>query len=182
MDTFNTVMTGCRIGVVSIGLIGHVLTFIIFSRPAFQKNSISTYCRALAISECFIVYELIFDVGIAFFSFIYPYYSDAGCRLYYYISFACGSIPGWILIAFSIDKVLCMKKIGTKFINKRWFQCAVIVAIVLFNLILFIEVPIYISLVQFTYKSVTYSSCDTSSSTLGDFVTFLYLIDGSVLL
>ena len=81
---FLIAMADCRIAVITIGLIGNLITFIVFSRPVFSKNSISTYCRALAIFDCFSIYELVADVGLVSFNYFVPQKSDIGCKLYYY--------------------------------------------------------------------------------------------------
>ena len=180
MDTFNTVMSGCRIAVISVGLIGNLLSYIIFSRPAFQKNSISTYCRALAIFECFTIYELVADIGLLSSNYFYAMYTPIGCKLYYYIGMAFGSIPGWILIAFSIDKVLIMKK-KANFIKKRKFQYMVIFGIVLFNFLFYIEIPIYLTNIELDIMNTTYYICDTTTLSIGSVITMMFLIDGSLL-
>ena len=180
MDTFNTVMAASRIAVIVIGLIGNLLSYIIFSRPAFQKNSISTYCRALAIFECFTIYELVADIGLLSSGYFYSLYSPIACKLYYYIGMVFGSIPGWILIAFSIDKVLSMKK-KANFIKKRKFQYMVIFGIVLFNFLFYIEVPIYLTNTKLQVMNATYYICDTSTLSIGGAITMMFLIDGSLL-
>jgi len=40
---------------VSIGLVGNLLSFLVYSRKAFKKNSINIYCRALAIVDSLII-------------------------------------------------------------------------------------------------------------------------------
>ena len=138
MDSNTRIVSGVRFGVILVGLLGNMITFIIFSRPVFQKNSISIYCRALAVFESFTIVHLVYEYGIAFSSYFLGNYSDITCIIYNYANSAFGPIPGWILIALSIDKLLNMKNIGNSLIKKRWFQLVVIASIVLFNLLLYI--------------------------------------------
>ena len=48
--------------IVGIGLIGNLLTIIIFSKKAFRSNSISTYCIALSIVQCITLTQFIADI------------------------------------------------------------------------------------------------------------------------
>lgn len=174
---FILAMTGFRIAVITIGLIGNVLTFIIFSRPAFNKNSISIYCRALAIIDCFTIIRLISDIGYLIFDYYVPLKSELGCKLFNYIIPSFDSISAWILIAFSIDKLLSMKN-KAKFVKKRSFQFAVISAIILIELLLYVEIPIYLVRV---IKSNTTINCDVSTISFGTVIFWGHLVEGSII-
>jgi hypothetical protein len=170
-----------RIAIIISGLIGNVISFLIFSRPVFKKNSISKYYRALAIFDCFTIYDLIVSIGLVFYDTFYVTYSDATCKLYFYFGMGFASIPGWILIAFSIDKVLSMKRIGTIILKKKSVQFGIVLSIVLINLLLYIGVPIYLELKQFNVFDMTFDVCDSSTLSFGGFISTLYLVEGSVL-
>ena len=173
-------MAECRIAVITIGLLGNILTFIVFSRPVFAKNSISTYCRALAVFESLTVYQLVADIIFVFYKDFIPQSSDLGCKLVNYFGMLNGSIPGWILIAFSIDKVLSMKN-RAKFIKKRSFQYAVISGIVVFHLLIYIEVPIYLVRIVNPNAPAYTIRCDLSTLWFGDIISMVYLIEGTLL-
>ena len=181
MDTSSRVLAGLRSSVIFLGLFGNAITFIIYSRPAFEKNSISTYCRALAIFDCFTIVEFVYDGSIALFGFVLTNYTDLNCVMFYYIAIAFGAIPGWILIAFSIDKLLSMKNMGNSIIKRRLFQYIVIISIVLVNLLLYIVIPIELRLVSLNYTNNTLMICDLTSLRLDTFVSGMYLIEGSIL-
>ena len=184
MDTPTRIISGLRFGVILFGIIGNIVTFIIFSRPVFRKNSIGTYCRALALFECFTIVDLIYEYAITFFNTFLGNYSDVACVVYYYTGLAFGSIPGWILIAFSVDKLLIMKNIGNSLIKRQQFQYAVISSIVIVNLLMYIKIPIDLRLttVNMTLNttSFTYVICDASLPAY-TFVSGMYLIEGSIL-
>lgn len=59
---FKTVMIYCRITVISLELLGNIISFMVFSRKTFRNNSISTYFRALAVFDCLTIIQLIKDV------------------------------------------------------------------------------------------------------------------------
>ena len=170
-----------RIVLIIVGLIGNVISFIIFSRPVFRKNSISTYYRALAIFDCFTICELIVSIGLVFFDTFYATSSDAGCKLFFYFGMGFASIPGWILIGFSIDKVLSMKRIGMNIVNKKSFQFGYILAVVLINLLLYIGVPIYLQVAHINVFGMTFDLCDPLTLSFGTFISTMFLVEGSVL-
>ena len=167
------VMLITRVVIISIGLIGNVISFIVFSRPVFRKNSISTYCRALAIFDFFSIGDLVISIGLGFFGTFYPYYADALCKAYIYTIFGFASIPGWILIAFSVDKVLTMKRIGTNILKKKSFQYGVVVAIAIVNLLLYIEIPIYLKLVTIDIYGTKINFCEISTLPFGTFIAIM---------
>ena len=181
MDSNTRIVSGVRLAVMLAGLIGNIITIIIFSRPVFQKNSISIYCRALAVFESYTIVHLAYEFGIAFFGYYLGNYSDLLCILYTYVNTAFGPIPGWILIAFSIDKLLNMKNIGNSLIKKLSFQLIIIASIVMFNLLLYIEIPIYQRLKVYTYGNMTYVLCSVSTLPFGVIVSWIYLIEGNIL-
>ena len=180
MDSNTRIVSGVRFGVILAGLMGNIITFIIFSRPVFQKNSISIYCRALAVFDSFTIVHLVYEYGIAFSSYFLGNYSDLACIVYNYSNIGFGPIPGWILIALSIDKLLSMKNIGNSLIKKRWFQLIIIASIVLINLLLYIEIPIYLRLVSFEYGNTTYRYCILNMMPYGDIVNLMYLIQANI--
>ena len=126
-------LTITEIAVISVGIIGNVLSLIVFSRKKFRKNSISTYCRALAVFECLGIIQLIHDVYrfIDETTFFYDL-SDFNCKIFFYLWMEYMSIPGWILVAFSIDKMLNMRVSKPSILKSKLFQWSVVAGIVLF--------------------------------------------------
>ena len=108
--------------IIGSGFIGNVISFIIFSRETFRKNSISTYCRALAIVECL----TLSNFAIAVFQLVNNQeladQNDALCKILYYIPTLFNSLPAWILVAFSLDKLLSMRTRQIAILKKKWFQ------------------------------------------------------------
>ena len=169
---FDNVMRYVKIVMVSIGLAGNIITFIVFSRKAFMKNSIRTYCRALAVSQCLTLIQLITDVNYLVNKTTLLNINDGWCKAVMYIQTENNAIPGWILVAFSVDKTLSMRRIQISILRNKWFQRLVIAIIVVFNLLLYIEIPITISLRQYSnYVKVLY--CDFA--TLDYFTVFIVI-------
>ena len=144
---FDKAMNISRVVVVAIGIIGNIISFIVFSRKTFRKNSISTYCRALAIFDCLTIVELIKSVylSIDFMDYMESW-NDASCKLFFYTSMEYTTIPGWILVAFSIDKMLHMRTSCPRIIKSKLFQWSVVAGIVVFHLLFYIELLISLKL------------------------------------
>lgn len=143
MPSLAYITYGTRGSVNLVGILGNIISFVIFSRSAFSKNSIGVYCRALALFNCFTLNQLAADVALFFYDSYPPDFIDIYCKLSYYITVVGSSITAWILVAFSVDKMLSMKKQPRfDFIKKRSFQLGLIVGIFFFHLVLYIELPI----------------------------------------
>ena len=144
--SFSFATTTIEAAIIAMGLIGNVLCIIVFSRKTFRNNSISTYCRALAIVECLTFGQFITDI----FSLAYNMYladqSDALCKITYSIGICLSSIQPWITVAFSVDKLLSMRTRQIAILKKKWFQWSVVAGIVLFHIAFYIYYPILLRL------------------------------------
>jgi hypothetical protein len=98
-----------RFSVTLAGIIGNSATALIFSRKAFQNNSIGIYCRALALVDLLLlIIQLVNQSFVVFgnndvFSSISPL-----CKFILYGNTALPSISAWILVVLSIDKLICV--------------------------------------------------------------------------
>ena len=159
------------------GLIGHVITFLVFSRSTFRKNSISIYCCALAISELSIISHAVMNLIIIINGYSTAFSSDTACKLYAYVMYALGSIPGWILIAFSIDKLLNLRRV-TGTMKRPIIHYSFITAIVLIHITIYIVVPIYVRPVDIPGFGVL---CDVSTLSFGDVINIVYMTESSII-
>lgn len=176
-STYNMIFYWITLVVILIGIVGNILAFMVFSRKKFRKNSISVYCRALAIFDSFIVYIAVVLFYFVFYKRFLARQSDSMCKLYFYVTLAFSSIPGWILIAFSVDKILNLRAVSNT-MKRPIIHYSIIVAIVLINLLLYIEVPIFITLVPVDVYGMV---CDTKYLWFSDVLNMIFLIEGSVL-
>ena len=130
--------------IIGIGIIGNVLCIIIFSKKVFRTNSISTYCIALAICELGAIIQFFADVYYLIHYKILYDQNDPICKFYYSFYTWFASIHAWIIVVFSLDKLLSMRVHSSAILKKKWFQWSIVAAIVLFSIGLYIYVPIYI--------------------------------------
>ena len=160
------------------GIVGNIVSFIVFSRKTFRKNSISIYCRALAIFDMYIVLSIITDFYNILYNYYIANYSDTVCVAMSYAYHAIGPIPGWILVAFSIDRTLSLKRV-TNAMKRPILHYMIIFGIVLFNLLLYIEVPIFLRLFPLQIYGMTFYVCDPSTLSFGSVLNIVYIIEGS---
>lgn len=162
------------------GLISNIIVFVVFTRPAFGGNSASIYCRALACADCYLIYQLIVDLALLFSDYDMAAASWFGCQFTEYVLVGLSSIPGWILVVFSLDKLFSTHN-TLRFerpTNRRIFQWSLIVAIALFNLILYLGVFFFSRKPTSDSSSSLSSNCSINSLLLGQAMTPVYLIQG----
>ena len=159
-----------------ITIVGSILSFIVFSRKAFQKSSIQVYFRLLAIFDLFGLFN--FGLGLAslFVELQVISSTEFICKITYFITIAISPIPGWILVVLSIDQLITVSM--TKrfaFFKKQWFQYTIIFGIFIFNCALYSQVFFQVNNIRIEISNVTYYSCDTNSLIL----PIIYLIESS---
>jgi hypothetical protein len=175
-------MTLTNIAIISVGIIGSILSFIVFNRKAFAKNSISIYCRALAIADSFMLFQLAVNIGMVF-NVNILILSNILCKLYFYASYGLSAIPGWILVAYSIDKLLCVSHQSAKFqfLKKKSSQIAIVVIIVTFNCALYVEYPILVELVVPVGSNNVTEQCDATYMPYALEFNILYVLEANLI-
>ena len=128
----------------AIGLIGNLISIIIFSRKTFRNNSISTYCVALSINEFFSLFRFANSIGNIVYNVTPADQSDVLCKVFSYMPSVYNGVQPCILVVFSIDKLLNMRTSSIAILKKKWFQWSVVAAIVLFNILLYLPLAILI--------------------------------------
>jgi hypothetical protein len=142
--SFTLATTITEITIIAIGFIGNLLTIIIFLRKTFRNNSISTYCISLAAVECLAIFQMINDIGYIANNAYIINQTELGCKFFSMNGMLITIIPPYIMVAFSIDKLLSMRTNSIAIIKKKWFQWSIVAAIVIFNTALYICYPILI--------------------------------------
>jgi hypothetical protein len=107
---------------VGIGIIGNVISIIVFLRKTFRNNSISTYCISLSIVESLAIFQFISNIGSLAYNANLADQSDSLCKLVYFSGLILSSNIPWITVAFSVDKLLLMRTRSLQILKKKWFQ------------------------------------------------------------
>ena len=170
-ESFTFAITTIKVTIICIGFVGNLLTITIFLRKTFRNNSISTYCASLAIFECSAIFEMISDIGYFTSKIQFNHQSDAGCKFFSMNAMMLASIPSFIMIAFSVDKLLHMRTNSIKILKKKWFQWSLVAAIALFHIALYICYPI---LLKCSEVFPGYFVCD--GTTIGFFKLFMIVV------
>lgn len=176
-----------RVGLSLFGLIGNSLSFLVFSRRTFKKNSINVYCRALAvIDSTYILVQLINDLAQYAGIQLYPSV-NALCKLSFYIYVSIPSISGWTLAALSVDKAVSVVYVNRiSFLRKLSFQLGVIISIVVINLLVYISVPIGLNSIRYenwnnqTNTTQVSFGCTINNLSFIRVINYLFLIESSL--
>lgn len=182
-----------RIILICAGLVGNVISFVVFSRKTFRKNSINIYCRSLMVFNIiYIVVQLISDFGKFAGVDIYTP-SDVLCKLCFYVYVTMPATSGWTLAVFSIDKAASVLQVGRNgklisMIRNPKFPLFSIATIVLINLLIYVIVPIYLfpvrietSVTNETNETQTSYICNLNTLSFGYIMNVLFLVKSSLL-
>lgn len=171
--------------VIVIGLIGNLLSFLVFSRKAFAKSSINIYCRALAIFDSFGIFFLILSIGTYYVNTYSVHKYTSTCKLMYFWITTFSPISGWILVAFSIDQSICVSNTQWfQYTKKLSFQIGVVAFLAIFHIAAYIALPILLELKNVTIVidgfNVTSQMCALSN--IPDVKPYIiaYLIEANI--
>lgn len=172
-----TLFQSSRASILAIGILGNIITLVVFSRPAFitrSRHPISTiYSRSLTLSDCYITYQLLIDLTRLIFDLDLTQLSP---QLAQFVFLAFSSTHASILLVFSLDK-LCRTRLNTtayfyrleKLTNRRLFHYILIFAVLIFNFSLYSMFVVVFSTTHRFNSSLLVQ--------LGDVVCPVYLIE-----
>lgn len=167
---------------IGIGLIGHVLTLIVLSRKTFRNTSMSVYCRALAVTDCFTLVYLVFTILVVHFNVNLVVNSNAACKFCYYVIMSMSPMSDWLLAAFSFDNMLSVLNVQTlAFLNRPKSRLIIVAVIVVFNACLYVSIPLSLDIVTFTVNNVTSVKCDLFYLNSGKALLYTYVVESSFL-
>lgn len=159
-------------------ILGSLLSFIVFSRKAFEKSSVGIYCKSLAIFDLFVAFNLCVNIVSMIINIPLAYSNDAICKANSFITTGVSAVPAWILVAFSFDQLIIVSRIERfQFLKRKWFQYSIIFVIFIFHCALYSPIIVLASTNNSTHQNETIYSCDSNSNTLPIF----YLIESSVM-
>lgn len=168
--------------IVIFGLLGNLLSFLVFSRKAFRKSSINVYCRALAIFDCFTAIVLIFNTGSDTdgLGFLLSVKTNIGCKIFLYITVAFSTVSGWILVMFSIDQILNVSNSQRlEMFKKKHVQIGMILTVALVHVLLYLVIPIRLTIIDspISGTNLTTPLCSVNNMPLTRLFQIIYLIE-----
>ena len=173
--------------IIALGIIGNVLSFLVFSRRAFDKTPIQTYGRALAIFDCFTIIQLTTQILALYFNIDLFLKSNLSCKLLYYAIDGLAPNSSWILVLLSIDTVISISILPSSnklvdFIRRKNVRISIILLTVLLHLSIFSLIPIELEIVNVTkfgtYNS-TIESCDLHNIRNAKTLAILYFVQAN---
>lgn len=173
--------------IIALGIIGNVLSFLVFSRKAFDKTPIQTYGRALAIFDCYTIIQLTTQILALYFNIDLFLKSNLSCKLLYYALDGIAPNSSWILVLLSIDTVISISILPSSnklvdFIRRKNVRILIILLIVVLHLSIFSLIPIELEIVNVTkfgtYNS-TIESCDLHNIRNAKTLAILYFVQAN---
>jgi hypothetical protein len=162
-------------GIISIGLLGNVISFVIFSRKAFEKSSVGFYCRSLAVFDSFGIPKLGFGIAALILNTDLFNIHNYVCKTVYMASFIFSPIPGWILVAFSLDQLITVTRTQRfSFIKTNTFRYAFIIGIFVIQCGVYSMAVFEISVQNVTSANLTLKGCILDSNSV---YPFIYLLE-----
>ena len=159
-------------------VLGSVISFIVFSRKAFEKSSIGFYCKWLAIFDLFVIFGFIFGVTSLILEKRIIFFNIYICKIGYFISSGISPITAWILVAFSFDQLIIVSRTERfQFVKQKWFQYSIIIGLFLAHCAIYSPEFVIYGMVNITIQNVTFHSCESSSI----IIPVLYLIESSLI-
>jgi hypothetical protein len=188
MDFFNfinlmSILGKFRIAMGVIGTVGSILTFLVFSRKTFRKTSMSVYCRALAIVDLNTLLVLFNDVATVFYNTPQFFGNSYVCKLVLYLDISIVPISGWLLVLFSLDKLISVFQIEMlQFMKKKLNQILTLAAVVIAHLIFYSPILWYVHFEQINLLgNITIPTCTVQGNPLWKSYNILNLFDASLL-
>lgn len=140
IKTITSILTYFYLVIIAFGIIGNILSFVIFSRKKFQHTIFSTYFRFLSIFDTLAVLFGLVDY-VSFHSEIsVKEMSLFNCKIIEYFSYITPSVSAWILVVISMDRLISIVRPSLFQIRKKnSFQISVCIFLLFFNLIYYIQ-------------------------------------------
>ena len=146
LNTFSTDYLAPAI--IILGLFGNLFGLIVISKKKLKKIGPQTVYIALFIFD-YINFLLIFQSYIQQkFNIDITLFSSLACKLYWYLNFAFGPISPMLNVYISIERYFSIAHQTMKhFFIKKKIQFAFIIAVTLYNLLLYIPMGLYTELI-----------------------------------
>ena len=152
-DIAKTIDNVCSIYLISFGLISNIISFIIYKRKVFSKQSIGTYLSWLSVSNLIAILTILQNLFVKFEwtkTLIY-------CKFYVYLHYINIQYCSWILVINSFDHLLSVTmafKYKIKLLQEKCYQITILLFVLL--ILFLINIPL---LLNSFYDAATFE-CD----------------------
>lgn len=125
--------------IITIGCIGNLFSFIVYSRKVFMKNSLGIYFCSLSITDTLTLFNILKYFLKYAFKIDIRLFDEFFCKAIEYFSLTISSISAWTLVIISFDRMVYIlyPKIFI-LLNRRMYQVIIIVSNYLLNMVFYI--------------------------------------------
>jgi hypothetical protein len=159
LNTFSS--TYLAPAIIILGLFGNLFGLIVISKKKLVKIGSQIVYIALFIFDL-LKFLLIFQPYTLFaFNIDITTFSSLICKTYFYINFAFGSISPFLNVYISVERYISIAYSAKKdFLRKKKIQLRFIIALILFNLILYVPTVIKVELQSAIIENLTVCNFD----------------------
>lgn len=119
----------------SLGLVGNILLFVVYSQPSLRRLSVSVYFRCLAVVSSWQI--LFFFLTLSYWNQL-ALSSQASYKIITYISELCLPTLSWLEVAATLDRFLSILfSMRVKFLKKRSIQFTVVASVLVYNMLFY---------------------------------------------
>ena len=164
-----------------IGSAGNLVSLSIFSRRSFKSfPSRNFYQGLLLVDTLYLLYATVTEY-LDQFSNIYLW-SMFSCKLSRYFDLVISSVATWILTYISIERYILIRYPNIKIINRAYYKCLIIIAIILFNMGCFSPIVLIGTVLNNTNHSKSRaSSCGYSDHSYNNIIYYSDLFIATLL-
>lgn len=129
---------------VLFGIIGNIISIIIYSRKSFNKKTSSSmvfYFKVLAFTDIISLLQFIQYIFEPFFGFKLKDTSDFACKVLMILNYTPAATSAWIEVLIALDRMVylnCQNRF--KLLKHKTFQIKIILTIFIMNIILYLPV------------------------------------------
>ncbi len=120
-----------------LGMIGNMVSFIVFSRKKFKNTLFSIYFRFIIITDSFTLIFTIIDYLKYKHNIDIELKGEAFCKLTLYLIYAVAPLNGWVLVVVAFDRLINIKNSSSclKLRKNKPTQLKICILFLVFNLV-----------------------------------------------
>ena len=126
------------------GIFGNFICFLVYSRKKLEKISSSFFFKSMAVSDIFILFQLIRHFLREVFNYNLKFLTDASCKITNYVLFSNISVSAWIMVYIIFDRFISIKYFQKfNFRNDLKIKRFILFSIFLISFIFYVPFGIY---------------------------------------
>ena len=159
--------------VIVVGIVGNILSYVVYSRKTFSKTSCGFYFRALSISDSVYLLIMILEFMAAGLEIDLRNYSDLSCKIIWFALYIPPTVSSWFEALVSFDRMInIVAPSKMMFLRTRKVTILLVIAVIC------IQTSIYTPVLYFYQLIVDFNSSGLAiGSTNGSSISYLNFSD-----